>query len=559
MVFADFVISQSEEMQKAYCPACGFDVATPVTRFTSAPSPFFILITTNGRVSTSDDDLLSHYLQGVRADISAQDDVIRRIKSALTRAENEKNRLQGVFDSHAALRSPVRKCPPEVLTEIFHCTIATFRDNNHLGLRELNARLSKISTVCRLWRTTVLSNPSLWARFRLGGSRITGLMPLLETVLDRSCDASLSISCYSIFGVDTEEKDTFLWRALGASQRWKHASIELVKSNIDNFAQVRGRLPRLEWLELGGRRYFFDARSGPRFDAFEDAPQLRALVLDGVIPVQRLALPWTQIINLDIKYAIDRDNLSMVLSMTPNVQVLTLDYQKINGRTDGWKPKKSEDIVTCPSLRRVQVYDLALFRSFNLPSLEELEVEVLASSFGEGKDYKKVEDIFHDFLERSGSPIKKLVVRTDIIDFPRTFDMAFRLVDLDITLRSPTAATLFFQGLLSTGDKTDVLPELRSLKVGCINITHVKDDSLVEVDDIADMIVSRYHPPNAAVAEIQSVHITLPCLSLLRRQAFQTRLKNLPDLLNLISIRDGKYSSESGHWDCCLTTSYDCL
>ncbi len=240
--------------------------------------------------------------------------------------------------------------------------------------------------------------------------------------------------------------------------------------------------------------------------------------------------------------------------MTPNLQVLTLDYDEV------WNLKKSKDIVTCPSLRRVHVTDLALFRSFNFPSLEELFVKVLevASEWLAKTDDKKTEDIFHDFLERSGSPIKKLKLRDtdDVLDFPRTFDMAFRLVDLDIILPNPATAALFFRALLSTGDKTDVLPELRSLKAECRTVTRVKD--LVEVDDIADMIVSRYHPPNAAVAEIQSVHITLSCLSLLRRQSFQARMKNLPNLLNLISIRDEIYS-ESGHWDCCLTTSYDCL
>ncbi|KAK0239342.1 hypothetical protein EDD85DRAFT_539457 [Armillaria nabsnona] len=520
------------EMQ-ACCPACGFDVTTPETRFTDGSSPFFALITTNGMVSTSDDDLLSHYLQGVRADISAQDDVIQRIKSALTRAENEKNRLQGVFESHAALRSPFRRCPPEVLTEIFHWAIATPLNDNHLHLRELNAKLSKISAVCRLWRTTVLSSPSLWARFCLLGSGNEGLTPLLQTVLDRSRETSLCICFQSMFDVDIEE-DAFLRRALGTSPRWKGARIELGDDDTDIYAQIRGRLPRLEWLELD---YNFNdvSPSGPRFDAFEDTPQLRALVLDGGIPVQTLALPWTQLISLHINYATDRDNLSVLLSMTPNLQVLTLDYDEV------WNPKKSKDIVTCPSLRRVHVTDLALFRSFNFPSLEELFVEVLgvASEWLAKTDDKKTEDIFHDFLERSGSPIKKLKLGDtddDVLDFPRTFDMAFRLVDLDIMLSDPATAALFFRALLSRGDKTDVLPELRSLKTNCGAIVHVKD--LVEVDDIADMIVSRYHPPNAAVAEIQSVHITLPCLSLLRRQAFQARLKNLPDLLNLISTRD---------------------
>ncbi len=336
---------------QASCPACGVDVATPVvTRFTDTASPFLILISKNEIVSTSDEELLSHYLQGVQADISAQNDVIQRIKSALMRAENEKNRLQGVFDSHSALRSSFRRCPPEILTEIFHCTIATPLDDIPLSLRELSARLSRVSAVCRLWRTTVLSSPSLWARFRLLGSENQGSMPLLQTVLDHSREASLSIYCHSMYGVNKGEH-AFLRRVLGTSQRWKQAWIELGKSNIDIYAQIRGWPPKLEWLELSVHRHFDDIEwSGPRFDAFEDAPQLRALALDGSIPVLTLALPWTQIISLHINYTIDRDNLCAVLSMIPDLQVLTLDYQEVDSRTDGWKPKKSEDIVTCPSL-----------------------------------------------------------------------------------------------------------------------------------------------------------------------------------------------------------------
>lgn len=515
------------------CPACGFDVATPVTRFTSAPSPFSVPINTNGRVSTSDDDLLSNYLQGVRADISTQDDVILRLKSALTRAENERDRLQGVFDSHAALRSPFQRCPPEVLTEILHLTIAT-PSGGPPSLRGLNAGLSKISAVCRLWRTTVLSNPFLWARFRLfGDSRSKGLMSLLRTVLDRSRDASLNVYCHPQFDFDAE--DAFARHALGTSQRWKHARIKLsTESNIDLYAQIRGRLPRLEWLELIGHPYD-GSQNDPRIDAFEDAPQLRALVLDGRIPVQKLVLPWTQIISLDIRYVNDRDYLS-VLSMTPNLQVLTIDSRAHNQRL-----REPEGIVTCLSLRRIHVDYLALLQSFNFPSLEELAVKDLTSDIGAGNDDKKAEDIFYDFLELSGSPIKKLklAVHTNVTDFPRIFDMAFRLVDLDITLPSPTTAILFFQALLSTGDKTDVLPELRSLRAECRTMTHVKD--LVEVDDIADMIVSRYHPPDATV--LQSVHITLPHVSLLRQQSFQARLKKLPDFLSLISTRDEMYTS----------------
>ena len=61
--------------------------------------------------------------------------------------------------------------------------------------------------------------------------------------------------------------------------------------------------------------------------------------------------------------------------------------------------------------------------------------------------------------------------------------MAFGLLDLDFWLPCPDTAALFFRALLSTGDKTDVLPELRSLKAEYRTPIHVTDSK--EVDDIA--------------------------------------------------------------------------
>ncbi|KAK0188434.1 hypothetical protein F5146DRAFT_1002522 [Armillaria mellea] len=204
--------------------------------------------------------------------------------------------------------------------------------------------------------------------------------------------------------------------------------------------------------------------------------------------------------------------------MILDLQVLTLYYQELDNRTDSWKPKKLEDIVT------------SLFRSFNLSSLEEHAVKDLASDFRAEKDDKKVEEVFYDFLERSGFSHKKAQTGSphQCHRFPKNFNMAFRLLDLDIWLPCPDTAALFFRAMLSTRDKTDVLPELRSLKAEYGTPIHVTD--MKEVDDIADMIASRYHPPNAVVAEIQSVHITVSFFSQLSRQSFQARLKKLLNL-----------------------------
>ncbi|KAK0220954.1 hypothetical protein EDD85DRAFT_268148 [Armillaria nabsnona] len=258
------------------CPNCGLDVTTPVTQFTHAPSPFRALISTNGVASASDADLLSRYLHGVEADLSAQDDTIQHIEAALKRAQNERNRLQDIFNSHASLRSPFRIFPPEVLTEIFQWAIAVGEPPR---LRGLIGDLSRIGAVCRLWRATVLSSPSLWASFSFSCVRNKGLMPLLQTVLDRSREASLSVAWQPMYDLSEEEERGLLGRVLSTCQRWKHARIELVEDHKDIYAQIRRRIPELERLELSGEDTTDVLGHGPSFDVFEVAPKLRTLAL----------------------------------------------------------------------------------------------------------------------------------------------------------------------------------------------------------------------------------------------------------------------------------------
>ncbi|KAG7442843.1 uncharacterized protein BT62DRAFT_360073 [Guyanagaster necrorhizus] len=508
-----------------HCPDCG--VATPKKlRFTDAPSPFRDLIAVNGIASRSE---VEYYLQGVHNDISAQDDTIRRIKAALTEAENERKRLQWLADSHIALTSAFRKFPPEILTQIFHLVVASPPGERPDGIKQVFKGLWNIGAVCRLWRSIVLANPSLWASFTIEDSGSRSLVSLLDTLLDRSCEVGMTIA---IRGSIWREKHV-LERAFCTSHRWKRAWIEFSYMDEVSYDQIRGRLPLLEQLSLSAMM-FAEAFSWGDFRVFEDAPRLREVVLGaGIPPAWRLLLPWSQITSLCMCHSVEVADLRAVLSIAPNLQ--SLSFQRIYGLDDDWEPKSEEDIVTCVSLQNIKVHEAALFRTVNLPSVQGIDLEISEDSLDGVNDEKT-------WL--------RLQINEVYSNFERMLNSVFRLTHLDITLSSLSAATMLFQMLVLKEDKTNVLPQLQCLKAKAAEVkepdTFLKEINLGE--NIVDMLVSRYRQlPNSSLTVLQSAHIDLPCIPTLFWMHLRAREENSPGFQNLIST-----TSENGRFLICM-------
>ncbi|KAK0223892.1 hypothetical protein IW262DRAFT_862807 [Armillaria fumosa] len=364
-------------------------------------------------------------------------------------------------------------------------------------------------------------------------------MPLLQTVLDRSCQASLIITWPFMYGVSEEEERALLGCVMSTCQRWKHIRIELVEDYQDIYEQIRGRISELERLELSGEDMTDTLGYGPNFDCFGDAPKLRTLTLSyGIFPVQ-LTLPWAQITSLHIDRRMNMDDFSWVLSMTHNLQFLSMSPQS-DGCTEYWEPERMEDIVTHSSLRRIDSWDGALLRAYSFPSLEELAMGAFRERDASVDSDRSAEVVFRDFLRRSGSSMKKLklgFLTNRSIDFEVMFKKAFRLTHLDIVLPGcPGTAVRFFQTLVPTGGR-DVLPELQILKAEYTRKPYLNFQEVVPVELIIDMLVSRCHPTSITVAEMQSVHITLPPFSALGQMSLLCRLKAVPALVNLILAR----------------------
>ncbi|KAK1226495.1 hypothetical protein PQX77_010579 [Marasmius sp. AFHP31] len=84
---------------------------------------------------------------------------IQHLKSTLSYLFSQRDRLQSFVNSHSALISPVRRLPPEVLSEIFvHC----LQDKDRNPTRSLTEAPLLLTFVCRRWREIALSTTRLW-------------------------------------------------------------------------------------------------------------------------------------------------------------------------------------------------------------------------------------------------------------------------------------------------------------------------------------------------------------------------------------------------------------
>ncbi|KAK0486456.1 hypothetical protein IW261DRAFT_1604597 [Armillaria novae-zelandiae] len=445
------------------------------------------LVNAVASADSEDANLIDDYLQKVHGELQRLDAILKEV-------QEKKIRPQSITDSHSALVSSFRKFPPEVLATIFQHTIAIPppRDQSPClpgDITRAYAALCTLDSVCRDWRATVMSTPSLWAHFNIGlrtdrKDECETRVQLLKIIPDRSRDADL-------IDADFDRPSTLrglLECLVPTSRRWKSASIGFDDDSEDLYEHIQGRLLLLERLELCS--VYSDTVFWEDFRAFEDAPRLRELALGkGLSPVQRFPLPWSQLTCLYINHHITRNDLyAASSSITPNLQFLRLTEQDVEVDSSTWDPDESDVLIPCSEPPHCPLWKKSHL-AFSL-----LKRKTMAN---EGKTS------FYDFLYRSQCPMRKLTIQLGegLDDFSRIFDQASRLTCLDITLHTVDTAYNLFYTLVTM----ELLPQLQSLKVVCIvwlTYNEYDDKDLGKI--LASLFSSRYI---SLAADILSVHV----------------------------------------------------
>lgn len=260
------------------------------------------------------------------------------------------------------LNTPVDRLPTEILSEIFLLVVeprATF---------DTKSELWKLGRVCGRWRSVSSSMKQIWATIHIELYSMSPMssgaaLEILCEIMDRSDPALLSITYGNIPPHLFKSDKLLLLRPLvSACQRWRSINFPEQLLDLDYFGRVRGNVPHLEALEIGGR--IFGSVDRRDLDIFEVAPKLRSVTY-GVRDVD-VRLPWSQLTRFEYQGPRDPTHL---LGAMPNLTELTL-----------WGPVTTPIPAGAPlllnQLGQINLVWLGgeIWNHFTLPALEGISI-----------------------------------------------------------------------------------------------------------------------------------------------------------------------------------------
>ncbi|KAJ6472675.1 hypothetical protein C8R47DRAFT_1199850 [Mycena vitilis] len=228
---------------------------------------------------------------------------------------------------------PVLTLPNELICEIFAHFLPPYP-----SCPPLSGPLSPttLTGVCRQWRTTALSMPSLWRAMSLEfRHEPEDQIEMVEMWLERSGSSPLSFQTDERYITDVE-----LLRVLATHRaRWEHVHLNM---NLFHFHSIEGAMPMLRQLELQ-----IPIDGVPSFPVEFQAPLLRTATLWD-FEYHPALLPWSQLTSLVL---IAKADVHL-----PNLKNLILVHYATND------PPANHILgsLIVPALRRLQIPELFL-------------------------------------------------------------------------------------------------------------------------------------------------------------------------------------------------------
>lgn len=227
-------------------------------------------------------------------------------------------RLQEYISQHQALLSPLRRFPPEVLSEIFlHLTPEYNSDITDADLPIF------LGGICDYWRQVALSTPRLWStvRFNVREDNEKSRCELIKLFTARSGACLLHVK-YSHYrnGEWTQDAQSCLQEIMRSSSRWHTVSLYLPSIACGFLSAIKYNLPELQLLSVGSTTMDGELLVlPPPCDAFAAAPQLSDMTAEGRDLI--FLAPWAGLERYAVWWVNDGRYMQWLVQCTKLVEV----------------------------------------------------------------------------------------------------------------------------------------------------------------------------------------------------------------------------------------------
>ncbi|KAJ4475794.1 hypothetical protein J3R30DRAFT_3437216 [Lentinula aciculospora] len=441
---------------------------------------------------------------------------ILQLQSSLQSITGKRDELQKKLDVYRAVLSPLRRCPTEILQQIFTWTLESFpilsSDEGPLFLGRICSRWRSISIATpELWSAVHVTVPEALHTFQEFNVKCERLRHGFSTWLQRAGMLPLHISVFSR-NEDTYQEDVpqvarTLSLLVPLCKQWKYLSLQVPASSLHVFSELRGiDVPQLESAVIAcsdSNPFVLDhASRHPPF--LETAPFLRRINLGDAGPLFRPVVPWNQLHFLSLDYNdwnFGAQELMHILAKCTELRECVLI---IHARTD--LTTTLDNPISLPHLEKLSVSTNSIVMAevldqLSLPSLRHLHLEgyraelntiVLASLKG--------------MLHRSQYPLQSLK-----LDVKRSTNLTTSLV-IDLLRAMPSLKALVFtesstQTPIIDEELLKALSNSEDLLCPRLEIIHLPDRFTFSELTLEQFLAMRLDPTLKEVTMLRAVYI----------------------------------------------------
>jgi hypothetical protein len=491
------------------------------------------LFISNNPPSTAETWLVQRVLMEHTAELLRIEEETERL---LKQLRLQRRQVQDTIGTHRAILSPLRRVPPEILSDIF---VQCLPRTQYIGPMRHQAPLL-LGQICRRWRQVAFSTPQLWSSISITvtGCDVAPAFGTLEAWFSRSMLLPLSFCLQASHPIASPDLiRSILQIAFKHVHRWRAVQLTFPHTSDFRFPtelQVPcGRAGFLEHISLCATHT--PAETLKRIMAgLGDMPRLRGFEFSGPFSIfLLLRVPWSQITRLNLEAPISLDDCFDVLCMCPALVCLGLlnittpqhDVTSLRSRNLIRHNMQSLEIGTSQGLSE-------FFDSLHLPSLESLCIRNLL------RNHLRFQLRLPSLISRSTCPLKMLSL----------ISMGLSYHELNETLvsASATLTSLCVEGNVDNESVTNEL--VRKFRRGnilkpnplCPNLTSLTFIGCLSTSDgiLADMIESRCKAAGPGTTGLECVKVVFPSarfqhkqdserLQCLRSQGLQLQLDYL--------------------------------